>query len=58
MLNKVEYTCNKFGRIFGNKQSLQAHINNNHEKFPCNSDKYVYEAFGTKDLANHEAAKH
>ena len=58
MLNKVEYTCNKCGRIFGNKQSLQAHMNDIHEKFPCNSDNCVYEAFGTKDLANHEAAKH
>ena len=58
MLNKAEYICDKCGRIFGNVTSLQTHNKEIHERLVCKRNDCMYEAFGTRDLTNHQATIH
>ena len=58
ILNRVEYTCEKCGRVFGNTTNLQTHKKEIHDRFPCKSVDCKYEAFGMKDLVSHEGTNH
>ena len=46
-----EYTCNKCGRKFQSRKSLNEHFKTIHERLQCQDCDYL--SFGNRDIENH-----